>query len=53
MRFLNTINDWYKDKPRRVIANTRASSSSSTVPDPEDEGECQHSQLFSLDDWKE
>ena len=47
---LNAINDWYKDKTRRVTASTRASSS--TAEDPEDEEECQQ-QLFSLDDWKE
>ena len=51
---LNAINDWYKDKTRRVTASTRPSSStSSTAQDPAAEENCQHEQLFSLDDWKE
>ena len=51
---LNAINDWYKDKTRRVTASTRPSSStSSTAQDPAAEENYQHEQLFSLDDWKE
>ena len=51
---LNAINDWYKDKTRRVTASIRPSSStSSTAQDPAAEENCQHEQLFSLDDWKE
>ena len=51
---LNAIYDWYKDKTRRVTASTRPSSStSSTAQDPAAEENCQHEQLFSLDDWKE
>lgn len=49
----NAINDWYNDKTRRVTASTRASSSNSIVQDSEGEDECQHGQVFSLDDWKE
>ena len=53
MGSLNAIKYWYEDKTRRVTASTRPSSSTNTTQDPEAEDDCQHKEIFSLDDWKE
>ena len=49
----NAIKDWYKEKTRRVTASSKSSSSTNTTQDPEAKDDCQHEEMFSLDDWKE